>query len=122
MKKPTWKRIDAEITLFGTFVLMLCVVNFIVPLWGFSAPQGLWTVVLGQVTSVLTVVLLVVVGVCLASFSRPIRLRNILWLPFIFAYWSFQSFIAVYALLQVVFRRPIRWQKTEHSGLISSDR
>ena len=117
MRKPTLKRFDAEVTLFGVFVLLLCVVNFVVPLWGLSAPSGLWMVVIGQFTSLFTLALLAAVGVALAGLSQPFRLRNMLWLPFIFAYWSLQSFIALYALLQVVLRRPKRWHKTEHSGL-----
>ena len=118
--RPSFRRFDTEVTLFGTFVLMLCVVNYIVPLWGFAVPQTFWTIPIAQFTSVFTLTLLAVVGVALATASRPVRLRNVLWLPFIFVYWSFQSFIAVYALLLVVFRRPKQWQKTEHTGLISN--
>lgn len=122
IRRPSFRRFDTEVTLFGTFVLMLCVVNYIVPLWGFAVPQTFWTVPIAQFTSVFTLTLLAVVGVALATASRPVRLRNVLWLPFIFVYWSFQSFIAVYALLLVVFRRPKQWQKTEHTGLPAQSR
>ena len=118
MRKPTLKRFDAEVTLFGVFVLLLCAVNFAVPLWGFSLPSEMWTVVIGQFTSFFTLALLAAVGVALAGLSKPFRLRNVLWLPFIFAYWSLQSLIALYALLQVVFKRPKRWNKTEHIGFV----
>ena len=122
MKKPSLRRFDAEVTLFGTFVLMLCFLNYIVPLWGFSVPNTFWTVAIAQFTSVFTLSLLALVGVVLVTASKPVRLRNVLWLPFIFVYWSFQSFIAVYALLLVVLRRPREWQKTEHTGLVSEER
>ncbi len=41
MKKPTLKRVDAEVTLFGTFVLILCVLNFGVPFWGARAKPNM---------------------------------------------------------------------------------
>ena len=56
MKKPSAKRFDAEVTLFGTFVLILCAVNFLVPLWGFQMPPTYFTVMIGQFTSVFTLV------------------------------------------------------------------
>jgi hypothetical protein len=46
-------------------------------------------------------------------------LRNVLWLPFIYAYWGFQSFIAMYALLEIVLRRKRRWRKTAHLGVVT---
>jgi hypothetical protein len=51
--------------------------------------------------------------------SKPLRLRNVLWLPFIYAYWGFQSFIALYALFEIVLRRKRLWRKTEHSGQVT---
>ena len=122
MRQPSLKRFDAEMTLFGIFVLMLCIVNFLVPLWGFSLPATFFTVALARLTSVFTLMWTVAVGLALAGFSKPFRWRNALWLPFVFIYWSFQSLIAFYALLLVVFRRPRQWKKTVHSGVISGER
>jgi hypothetical protein len=51
--------------------------------------------------------------------AKPLRLRNVLWLPFIYAYWGFQSFIAVYALFEILLRRKRQWRKTEHTGKVS---
>jgi hypothetical protein len=59
------------------------------------------------------------IGVALACMAKPFRLRNALWLPFIYAYWGFQSFIAMYALFEIVLRRKRKWRKTEHSGQIT---
>jgi cellulose synthase/poly-beta-1,6-N-acetylglucosamine synthase-like glycosyltransferase len=119
MRKPNLRRFDAEMTLFGTFMILLCVVNYFAPLWAFSVPSTLVTIVIAQFTCVFTLFSLGLVGVALACMVKPFRLRNVLWLPFIYAYWGFQSFIAMYALFEIVLRRKKRWRKTEHSGLIT---
>jgi hypothetical protein len=48
-----------------------------------------------------------------------LRLRNVLWLPFIYAYWGFQSFIALFALFEILLRRKKQWRKTEHTGRVT---
>jgi hypothetical protein len=119
MKRPDVRRFDAEMTMFGTFMILLCVVNYFAPFWAFSAPSTLVTDVIAQVTCFSTLLILGVIGVALACMARPFRLRNVLWLPFIYAYWGFQSFIAMYALFEIVLRRKPRWRKTEHSGMVT---
>ncbi|MBN1245760.1 glycosyltransferase family 2 protein [Candidatus Bathyarchaeota archaeon] len=119
MKKPSLRRFDAEMTLFGTFMILLCVVNYFAPFWAFSVPSTLVTTVIAQFTCVFTLFILGLVGVALACMAKPFRLRNVLWLPFIYVYWGFQSFIAMYALLEIALRRKRRWRKTEHSGQVT---
>jgi cellulose synthase/poly-beta-1,6-N-acetylglucosamine synthase-like glycosyltransferase len=119
MKKPDWRKFDAEMTLFGTFLILLCVVNYFAPLWAFSVPSSLILTFVVQFTSLFTLLVLGVVGIALACMSKPLRLRNVLWLPFIYAYWAFQSFIALYALLEIALRRKRLWRKTEHSGEVT---
>ena len=119
MKKPNLRRFDAEVTLFGTFMILLCVVNYFAPFWAFSVPSTLTTTVLAQFTCFSTLLALGLVGLALTCMTRPFKLRNVLWLPFIYAYWGFQSFIAMYALFEVLLRRKKRWRKTEHSGQVT---
>jgi len=119
MKKPNLRRFDAEMTLFGTFMILLCVVNYFAPLWAFSVPPTLLTTLIAQFTCFFTLLILGLVGVALTCVTKPFRLRNALWLPFIYAYWGFQSFIAMYALLEIVLRRKRRWRKTEHTGQVT---
>jgi cellulose synthase/poly-beta-1,6-N-acetylglucosamine synthase-like glycosyltransferase len=119
MRRPNVRRFDAEMTLFGTFMILLCVVNYFAPFWAFSVPSTLVTTVIAQFTCFSTLLVLGLVGVGLACVTRPIRLTNVLWLPFIYVYWGFQSFIALYALLEIVLRRKRRWRKTEHSGMVT---
>jgi hypothetical protein len=44
----------------------------------------------------------------------------LLWLPFVFSYWCLQSFIAMYAALLILLRRPQKWLKTEKNGAVTS--
>jgi cellulose synthase/poly-beta-1,6-N-acetylglucosamine synthase-like glycosyltransferase len=120
MKKPNLRRFDAEMTLFGTFMILLCVVNYIAPFWAVSVPPTMVTTVIAQLTCFGTLFVLGLVGVALTCMAKPFKLRNVLWLPFIYVYWGFQSFIAMYALLEIVLRRKKRWRKTDHSGLVTS--
>jgi cellulose synthase/poly-beta-1,6-N-acetylglucosamine synthase-like glycosyltransferase len=119
MKKPNLRKFDAEMTLFGTFMILLCVLNYFAPFWAFSLPANSVTTAIAQFTCFSTLFFLGVIGVALAFMAKPIRLRNVLWLPFIYVYWGFQSFIAMYALLEVLLRRKRRWRKTEHSGRVT---
>jgi cellulose synthase/poly-beta-1,6-N-acetylglucosamine synthase-like glycosyltransferase len=116
MKRPNVRRFDAEMTLFSTFMVLLCVVNYLAPFWAFSMPTTSFATLVAQFTGFSTLFIIGVVGVALACMARPVRIRNVLWLPFIYVYWGFQSFIALYALFEVILRRKRRWRKTEHSG------
>jgi cellulose synthase/poly-beta-1,6-N-acetylglucosamine synthase-like glycosyltransferase len=119
MRRPSLRRLDAEMTFLGTFVIMLCVVNYFAPLWAFSVSPVLATVVIAQFVCFSTLFVFGVIGVALACLSKPLRWRNVLWLPFIYAYCGFQSFIALFAVFEILLRRERRWRKTEHSGLVT---
>jgi cellulose synthase/poly-beta-1,6-N-acetylglucosamine synthase-like glycosyltransferase len=119
MRKPNLRRFDAEMTLFGTFMILLCVLNYLAPFWAFSLASNSVTMFIAQLTSILTLLVLGVIGIALAFMTKPFRLRNVLWLPFIYIYWGFQSFIAMYALLEIVSRRKKKWRKTEHLGKVT---
>jgi len=121
MKRPNLRKFDAEITLFGTFIIMLFALNYFAPFCAFLATPTVGTILFAQFTSFATLLSLVLVGVSLVFMERPFRVSNLLRLPFIFAYWGFQSVIAVYALIEIVLRRKRRWRKTEHLGLITGD-
>lgn len=120
MAKPNRKNLDTEATLFGPFVLIVSLVTYLSAFYTFfgSFPLGwLWQVVM-QFTAVVTTLTLFVCGLGLVYTSKPRKVRSLLWLPFIYFYLSLQAFIALYALLLIVLRRPRRWIKTEKTGLI----
>jgi cellulose synthase/poly-beta-1,6-N-acetylglucosamine synthase-like glycosyltransferase len=118
MKRPNLRRFDAEMTLFGTFMILLCAFNYFAPFWAVSVPSTLITTVIAQITCYSTLFILGLVGVLLACTTKKFKLKNVLWLPFIYAYWGFQSLIALYALGEILLRRKRRWRKTDHSGII----
>jgi cellulose synthase/poly-beta-1,6-N-acetylglucosamine synthase-like glycosyltransferase len=116
LRKFSPRRLDAEMTLAGTFIIMLCMVNYLMAFWFVYVPPTFIMTAIAQFTSVFTIISLGAVGVTLACITRSFRLKSLMWLPFIYAYWGFQSLIASYALLQVVLRRPKRWAKTARSN------
>jgi len=75
-------------------------------------------VIVAQVASAITLVPLFILGIALVYVAKPWRLANLLWLPFIYAYWSLQTFLASCAFLQIVFRWPKKWKKTVKTGVV----
>ena len=67
----------------------------------------------------LTAVSLVSIGVGLTASEKPIKIRNLAWIPSIWAYWMLQMFIAGYAFLKLIFRRKRVWSKTLKKGFIT---
>ena len=113
---------DAEVTLFRPFILIFSLLMYFSASFIFFAPpvlQPAW-LILTQVSVVLTAVLMLICGLALVFISKPLRARNLLWLPFIYFYWSLQGIIALYAVLLTVLRRPKKWLKTEKKGIVKN--
>jgi cellulose synthase/poly-beta-1,6-N-acetylglucosamine synthase-like glycosyltransferase len=122
MAKPGRKNIDTEATLFGPFVLIVSLVTYFSAFYTFFIPfplDFLWQVAM-QFTAVITTLMLLICGLALIYTSKPRKVTSLLWLPFIYFYLCLQAFIALYALLLILLRRPRRWVKTEKTGLISN--
>jgi len=122
MAKPSRKNIDTEVTLFAPFVLIVSLITYLSGFHTFfsSFPlEFLWRVAM-QFTVVVATLTLFVVGLALIYASKPRKAASLLWLPFIYFYLSSQAFIALYALLLILLRRPRRWVKTEKTGLASN--
>jgi cellulose synthase/poly-beta-1,6-N-acetylglucosamine synthase-like glycosyltransferase len=121
MSAPSRKRFDAEATLFGPFMLIISLMTFLVAVGTFFVPFPvglLWQIIM-QFTAVATVVSLFVGGLALVYVTKPKRVGNLCWLPFLYFYWSLQTIIASYAVLLILFRKPRRWFRTAKSGAIS---
>lgn len=120
MTKLNRKSIDAETTLLGPFILVMSLLAYFSAFFIFLAPvylEPLWQVLM-QITAIITTVTILICGLALVYASKPRKLRNLLWLPFIYLYWSLQAFIALYAMLLILLRRPKRWLRTEKKGVI----
>jgi cellulose synthase/poly-beta-1,6-N-acetylglucosamine synthase-like glycosyltransferase len=122
MAKPSKKSFDAEVTLFGPFVLIASLLAYVaasyVTLMPF--PLGALLLAMAQLAAFGATVLVILSGAALIYSSKPRRIASVLWLPFIYFYWSLQAFIASYAVIIILLRRPRNWSKTEKRGLITT--
>jgi cellulose synthase/poly-beta-1,6-N-acetylglucosamine synthase-like glycosyltransferase len=122
MAKLSRINFDAETTLFAPFLLVASLLPYLATVWAIFAIlpfNMLWLIALPLAT-LTTALSLLVCGFALIYVTKPRKARSLLWLPFIYFYWSFQSFIALYALLLIVLRRPRRWSKTDKQGTIAN--
>jgi cellulose synthase/poly-beta-1,6-N-acetylglucosamine synthase-like glycosyltransferase len=120
MAKPNKKKIDAEATLFGPFILIASLLTYLTAfctLFTTFPFDFLWQVAM-QFTAIATTLTVFICGLALVYASKPRKLSNLLWLPFIYFYWSLQTFIALYAVLLILLRRPKAWVKTEKNGAV----
>ena len=90
--------------------------GYFMALVSYFVPIPVDSLLVTAVSSFLVTAMLIVVGVGLVYVNKPHRLRSLLWLPFIYLYWMLQTFIAAYALFQIIFRRPRTWIKTAKTG------
>jgi len=118
MTQPNRRNVDAEMTLIGPFLFILCLLSyFLGPLAFLSSFQSeVVFVIATQVALAITLVPLFILGLALMYVAKPWRTANLLWLPFIYAYWSLQTLLASFAFLQIVFRQPKKWTKTMKTG------
>ena len=122
MAKPSRIGVDAEVTLLGPFILIFSLVTYLAAILAFFMPAGLdviWQLAM-QFTAVGTTLVVCSCGLALIYISKPRNLKNLLWLPFLYFYWSLHTFFALYAAIQILLRRPRRWLKTEKKGVVAN--
>lgn len=122
LKNLNKRTLDAEFTLFLPFLVIASLFLFMFASWGvFSALYfDVALDILMVFSTITTYIMIFLVGFALIYVSKPKRMTNLLWLPFVFGYWCIQSFVALYAGLLILFRRPNRWVKTKKSGSVAS--
>jgi cellulose synthase/poly-beta-1,6-N-acetylglucosamine synthase-like glycosyltransferase len=120
--KPHRKNVDIEFTLAGSFIFPLCFFGFITLLYSLLVPiqHNPSSLVIVQVASLLTMVLLSVTGAVLAYVTSLRKLIRLLWLPLVYVYWIVEAFIATYSLAKIVLKRPRKWRKTVKTGVVTS--
>jgi len=52
--------------------------------------------------------------------AKPRKKRDLLWLPFIYAYWIFQVFLATWALLKILYGASAEWKRTPKTGTVAT--
>jgi len=117
--KPNRKIIDTEFTLAGPFMFPLWLLGYLITIYAYLVPiqPNPVPTVMAHTMSLLTMVLLLIVAIALIYVTKPKKIANLLWLPFIYVYWSAQTFLATYALFLIIFRRQRKWTKTPRSGV-----
>lgn len=119
MSKPSLRNLDAEVTLLGPFVLIAALATYFSTFYTFLRPLPFsFLLQLIMQASVLVATLTILVcGLGLIYSSKPRKVKSLLWLPFIYFYWSLQAFISFYAVLLILLHRPRKWLKTEKKGV-----
>jgi cellulose synthase/poly-beta-1,6-N-acetylglucosamine synthase-like glycosyltransferase len=121
LKHPNKVTLDAEVTLFGPFILIASLLSYLMAFGTFLTEfpyNVIWTAFTYFSLASMTATVLLC-GFALIFVSKPRKASNLLWLPFVFGYWFIQGFIALYAGILSVLRRPKHWLKTEKNGTIS---
>jgi cellulose synthase/poly-beta-1,6-N-acetylglucosamine synthase-like glycosyltransferase len=116
------KTVDAEISLGGPFMMVVSLASYIN--WLFVAIFLFQTNPIINFTGLviaLTAVTLVSLGIGLTAAEKPIKLRNMLWIPSIYLYWLVQMTIAGWAFVKLVTRRKRVWDKTVKKGFITTN-
>jgi len=116
------KTVDAEISLAGPFMMVVSLLSYVN--WFFLAlflSESNPVINFTGLVIALTAVSLVSVGVGLIASEKPVKLRNLLWVPAIYACWLIQMCIAGWAFLKLIFRRKKVWNKTVKKGFITSN-
>lgn len=119
IKKPSLKTLDAEATFFGPFVLIISLLGYILgPIVFYSLDESvILAITLGGWASLTAT--LVIGAAALLYVAKPKKVRDLLWLPFIYAYWVFQVFLATWALIRIICKASRKWKKTPKTGTVT---
>lgn len=121
MAKPSKISLDAEATLFGPFVLIASLLSYFAAFYMAFVPSPLDLLLrfVTQFTALIATFTMFACGLALIYSSKPRKASDVLWLPFIYFYWSLQAFIALYAVVLILLRRPRKWIKTDKKGVVA---
>lgn|GEM_PF-170373 len=120
LDKINRRTLDAEFSLAGPFMMvvsLLSYINWFVVLVFLSQTTPIINFT-GLVIAV-TAVSLVSIGIGLIASEKPIKPKNILWIPSIYLYWLMQMCIAGWAFLKMVSRSKREWSKTAKNGSLA---
>ena len=122
MKKPSLKTVDIEVALSGPYLISLTFFNYLCWILYSVLPHN--STVISQLAplvlgAILTTVSLLVAGIILVCYTGSRKPMNLLWIPFVQAYWILESFVATVALMNTVFLRSGRWVKTKKTGRVT---
>jgi cellulose synthase/poly-beta-1,6-N-acetylglucosamine synthase-like glycosyltransferase len=121
LKNPTKRNIDAELTFSGPYMFIPCLVGYFLGIIFFIFPSklDLFLIFMAQGLTIANTIILFLIAIALVYLTKPRKMTNLLWLPFVYTYWIVQNFVAFYALILIILRRPKKWIKTMKTGVIT---
>lgn len=119
MRKLSFKTFDAEVTLLAPFVLILSLLSYIVAPLAIHYMDGSTVLAITMVGWALLTASIMAGAMSLLYVAKPKRIRDLLWIPFIYAYWTFQVFLATWALICIIFKVSNAWRKTPKTGTVT---
>lgn len=118
MKKPGLKTFDAEATLLGPFVLIMSLMSYLLSPFVFAGLSGSVILILTLAGWLVLTASLVLAAIAMCYVAKPKRKQDLLWFPFLYAYWSLQVFLATWALIKILFHAPREWKRTVKTGIV----
>jgi cellulose synthase/poly-beta-1,6-N-acetylglucosamine synthase-like glycosyltransferase len=115
-----WKTVDAEVMLLGPFVLILSLLGYLMGPLAIVQLEGSLIFGVTVVGWIVVTVSVVAIAMGLLYVAKPKRRVDLLWIPFIYAYWAFLVVLATWALLKIVFNAPKQWKKTSKTGVVTA--
>jgi cellulose synthase/poly-beta-1,6-N-acetylglucosamine synthase-like glycosyltransferase len=121
MAKPSLINFDAELTFLGPLILIAALVAYFATFYTFfePIPFSFLLQVIMQMSALAATFTLLLCGLALICYSKPRGAKSVLWVPFVYFYWSLQAFISFYAVLLIMLRRPRNWNKTARTGVVN---
>jgi len=123
LRKMNKRIIDAEISFAGPYMWNLCLIGYLIYIYTLftPSPHNIICTTMSQIISLLTIAGLFISGIALVYLTKPRKIRNLLWIPLVYVYWGAHMFAALYALIQMMLRRPKKWHRTIKTGTVTRD-
>ncbi len=120
LQKIDRRTVDTEISLASPFLMVVSLLSYVNWFYvAFFMSRDSITVNLTGLVIVLTAVSLISIGIALAATEKPVKIRNLLWIPSIYTYWFVQTCFAGWAFIRLIFRRKRVWNRTAKKGFTS---
>jgi cellulose synthase/poly-beta-1,6-N-acetylglucosamine synthase-like glycosyltransferase len=117
IKKLSKENIDAEMTLIGPFISIPYLLSYLLAIYFIIFPYEGILVILAQLFIIASILASIITGIILSIIIKPRRKSNILLIPLIYVYWIIQTIIALHSFIDIIIKRPIKWERTEKSGI-----
>ncbi|MEM4601278.1 MAG: glycosyltransferase family 2 protein [Desulfurococcaceae archaeon] len=117
LHKPTKLTIDAEIVFLSPYFLAFSLLAFIsMPVAYSLGPMSFATQTLASWSIWFLLLSMGLVGFALLTFVKPGGIRSLMLLPLIYGFWMLLSFLAIWSLLNVLFKSKREWVTTRKTG------